>query len=207
MEFDFDSRVTCVDGSAGSLVGLMTDPIERSLRHIAVEPSHRPGRARLVAASLVVAATPWGVTLGCSREDVNGMPPFRDVEFFPHGAEYGAAVAALAGPDRHHPAAKPLAVFVERVPAGEVEIRCGEPVHAPDGAIGRVEGVAVDDRGRITHILLEEGHLGRRREVAIPAGSLERIDASGIHTPLSKHQIAALPEIGIDLAGSWRGLA
>lgn len=207
MEFDFDSRVTCVDGSAGSLVGLMTDPIQRSLEHIAVEPSRHPGRARLVAASLVVAATPWGVTLGCSREDVNGMPEFRDVEFFPHAAEYGDPGADLARPDNHRPAARRLAVFVERVPAGEVEIRCGEPVRTPDGAIGRVEGVAVDDAGRITHVLLQEGHLWGRGQVAIPAGSLERIDASGIHTPLSKHQVAALPEIGIDLSGSPGGLA
>jgi predicted lipoprotein with Yx(FWY)xxD motif len=35
----------------------------------------------------------------------------------------------------------------------------------------------VDDAGHITHVLLQEGHLWGRREVAIPVASLERIDA------------------------------
>jgi hypothetical protein len=55
-----------------------------------------------------------------------------------------------------------LAVFVDRVPAGEVEVRRHEQVHTADNAIARVEGLVVDDADHITHVLLQEGHLWGR---------------------------------------------
>ncbi len=70
-------------------------------------------------------------------------------------------------------------------------------MQATDGAIGRVEGLVVDGEGHITHVLLQEGHLWARKEVAIPIGSIEKIDADGIHVRLSKHELADLPELGI----------
>jgi hypothetical protein len=42
MEFDLGSSVTCTDGRAGRVVGLIADPIARALAHIAVEPGHHP---------------------------------------------------------------------------------------------------------------------------------------------------------------------
>jgi len=71
-------------------------------------------------------------------------------------------------------------------------------VQAADGAIGKVEGLVVDDESRITHVLLQEGHLWGRREVAIPIGFVEKIDSEGIHVQLSKSEIADLPELGVD---------
>jgi hypothetical protein len=183
--------VTCTDGSAGKVVGLVADPITRALAHIAVEPRHHPGGARLVPVGLVASASLARVDLGCSLEDFRGLPEFRDVEFIPHGAEdVGAGLAwpydGLTGWNQ--------AVFVDRVPAGEVEIGRHEHVHAADGAIGRVEGLVVDDAGHITHVLLQEGHLWGRKEVAIPLALLERIDTDGIHIGLSKHEIGDLPD-------------
>jgi hypothetical protein len=64
-------------------------------------------------------------------------------------------------------AAPVQAIVQDVVPLGEEDIDLGEPVHALDGAIGRVEGVRVDpgDHG-VTHVLLQEGHLWERRESA-----------------------------------------
>ncbi len=91
----------------------------------------------------------------------------------------------------------PLPVIVDHVPPGEVEIRRHEQVHAADGAIGRVEGLVVDGEGRITHVLLQEGHFWDRKEVSIPIGSVDKIDADGIHVRLSKQEIEDLPELGV----------
>jgi hypothetical protein len=195
MEFDLGSGVTCADGHVGKVVGLIANPVARVLAHIAVEPEPQPGRARLVPVGLVTAAGPNGLELGCSLEDFRRLPEFRDVQFIPYGAEY-------VGPELAWPfyglAGRNVAVFVDRVPVGEVEIRRHEHVHAVDGAIGRVEGLVVDDAGHITRVLLQKGHLWGRKEVEIPVAALERIDRYGVHVRLSKHEIADLPTIGLE---------
>jgi hypothetical protein len=44
-------------------------------------------------------------------------------------------------------------------PVGESDVGPGEPVHAVDGEIGRVQGFLVDPANRrATQLLLQEGH-------------------------------------------------
>ena len=59
------------------------------------------------------------------------------------------------------------------VPLGEADVDRGDPVYALDGEIGRVQGLMVDrDDHRVTHVLLEEGHLWGRKKVSIPASAV-----------------------------------
>ena len=59
------------------------------------------------------------------------------------------------------------------VPLGEADVNRGDPVHALDGEIGRVQGLLVDpDHHRVTHVLLEEGHLWGRKKVSIPVSAV-----------------------------------
>jgi hypothetical protein len=70
-------------------------------------------------------------------------------------------------------------------------------VHASDGEIGKVEGFVVESsQGHVTHVLLQEGHLWGRKQVAIPIGAVEKID-QGITVKLTKHEIEALPAVGV----------
>jgi sporulation protein YlmC with PRC-barrel domain len=83
------------------------------------------------------------------------------------------------------------------LPPGEVGIRRGEAVHASDGEIGKVEGLVVDTaQGHVTHVLLQEGHIWGRKRVAIPIGSVQKIDQA-ITVQLTKGEIEALPAVGI----------
>ena len=83
------------------------------------------------------------------------------------------------------------------LPPGEIGIGRGEPVQASDGEIGKVEGLVVDSaRGHVTHLLLQEGHLWGRKQVAIPIGTVEKI-GEDITVKLTKHEIEALPAIGV----------
>ena len=69
----------------------------------------------------------------------------------------------------------------------------GEHVHAVDGEIGQVLGFIVDpDDQRVTHVLLKEGHLWGRREVAIPISAVTAID-EGIRLNITKKQVEDLP--------------
>jgi len=86
-------------------------------------------------------------------------------------------------------------VLEDVIPVGEKEVGPGEPVHALDGEIGRVQGFLVnpgDDR--VTHVLLLEGHLWGRKKVAIPISAVTGIDA-GIRLNLTKQQIGELPPV------------
>src|SRR5438045_4183547 len=80
-----------------------------------------------------------------------------------------------------------------QVRLGEEELEGGEPVHAVDGEIGRVAGLRVDPGShRVTHVLLQEGHLWGRKDVVIPASAVTKVEG-GIWLNLTKEQVEALP--------------
>jgi sporulation protein YlmC with PRC-barrel domain len=94
----------------------------------------------------------------------------------------------------------PMGVVYDTTPAGEVEVRRGEHVHATDGAIGRVQGLVVDRKSRhVTHVLLQEGHLWGKKEVAIPIGAVAKVDPDdGIRLSVTKQQVQDLPPVDIE---------
>jgi len=87
-------------------------------------------------------------------------------------------------------------VVYETVPVGETDVGPGERVHAIDGEIGRVLGFLVDpDDHRMTHVLLQEGHLWGRKKVAIPVSAVTGVE-NGIRLNLTKEQVEDLPPVG-----------
>lgn len=94
----------------------------------------------------------------------------------------------------------PQPVVSDRVPLGEVQIRRGDKVHASDGEIGSVQGLVIDSRDHhVTHVLLQEGHLWGRKQVAIPIGAVTSV-TDGIRAELTQQQVQDLPPV--DLSSS-----
>jgi hypothetical protein len=89
-------------------------------------------------------------------------------------------------------------VATDAVPLGEVSVRRGDYVHATDGDIGRVQGLVID-RGssHVTHVLLQEGHLWGRKDVAIPIGAVAST-SDDIQLTITKAQVQDLPPVDID---------
>ena len=52
----------------------------------------------------------------------------------------------------------------------------------------------------MTHLLLKEGHLWGRKEVAIPIGAVARID-DGIRLTITKREVEDLPPVDINHPG------
>jgi sporulation protein YlmC with PRC-barrel domain len=195
------------DGSFGTLVRVVIDPIERTLTHLVVEPHLRPGQGRLVPIDLV-DATSTPIELECTAAEFDCLETVEATRFLPGSSRrwgyqpdqwlswpyYALALGGmLAGGVGVLPA-----VGSHRVPAGEVEIRRGDHVHATDGAIGRVQGLVIDRTDHhMTHVLLEEGHLWGVRQVAIPAAAVADID-DGVRLTLTKDEVRDLPLITVE---------
>jgi hypothetical protein len=92
----------------------------------------------------------------------------------------------------------PQTVAHDTVPQGEVNVRRGDPVQATDGDIGRVQGLVTDRRScHVTHVLLQEGHLWGRREVAMPISAVTST-SNGIRLRISKQEVQDLPPVDVE---------
>jgi hypothetical protein len=92
----------------------------------------------------------------------------------------------------------------ETVPFGEVDVHGGDRVRASDGEIGHVEGLIIDrsDR-RVTHVLLQQGHVWGHKRVAIPIDAVTRV-AADLEVGLTKHQVHDLPSVDLDDRDTYR---
>ena len=194
-EFTLGARATCTDGFCGVVRRTIVDPAARTVTHLVIEPGHHHhSGSRLVPVELAEEAA-GEIRLRCTLDEFGRLNPAEEVERASGG--YGAA-----GPIQAHGLADGMAVtdqtpvlLTHAVPLGEAEVERHDPVHATDGEIGQVEGFVVDPADhKMTHILLQEGHLWGRKHVAIPASAVVSVDA-GIQLNMTKKQVEELPPL------------
>jgi len=200
--YSIGSAVTCTDGPGGEITQVVIDPVRRQVTHLVVEPKHRLGLGRLVPLTLVagVDAGSGEVALSCTTADFEHLAQAEEQRFLPEvdgwlgynpGQVYAWPHYGLSMPT------VPLATVEETLPPGEVAIFRGDQVRATDGDIGQVKGLAIDAAtNRVTHVLLAEGHLWGRKEVAIPVAEVTSVQ-DGIEVRLTKRQIQDLPPVEV----------
>jgi sporulation protein YlmC with PRC-barrel domain len=218
MEFPIGAQVTCTDGVCGELRRVVIDPVARKVTHLVVEAPHRVGLGRLVPVDLVEQGGEE-LRLKCSQADFEKLDEAEEMQYLPGanpGSGYGPdetwslpyyglggpgtglgslGVGSGAGAGAGN---SDLPVVYDRIPLGEVEVRRGDVVHASDGTIGKVQGIVIDPEDhQVTHVLLQEGHLWGRKEVAIPINAVSDVK-DGIRLSLTKDEVRDLPEVDID---------
>ena len=212
MEFKLGATASCSDGRCGEVSRTILDPARRSVTHLVIEHKHQSGSGRLVPIDLVDTAG-GQITLRCTLAEFDQLDPSEDVELADdgYGGGYGDAgsvqgygnvggmgVGASAsgmgiGMGIGH---RTRTYVTENVPLGEAQVARHESVHALDGEIGKVEGFIVSpDDHKVTHVLLQEGHVWGRKEVAIPVSAVTAVD-EGIRLNLTKQQVEDLPPLG-----------
>jgi sporulation protein YlmC with PRC-barrel domain len=222
-DFVIGAEVACTDGVCGDLKRVVVDPVARELTHLVVQPRHSDTFGKLVPVSLVDSATDPVITLRCTGEDFEGLEDAEETDFVPgaqgkwgYGQEqmlsfpyFGMGLATMGlghmgagmlsmGIDGPGMTSEPQSITRDRVPLGDVEIRRGYTVHATDGAIGEVRGLVVDPADRhVTHVLLEEGHLWGKKNVAIPIAFVASV-GDDIRLTVSKDEVRDLPAVEID---------
>jgi sporulation protein YlmC with PRC-barrel domain len=191
-EFAIGAKASCVDGLCGEVSRIIVDPATDTVTHLVIEPRHRRELARLVPVDLVDAAA-GDIGLRCTLAEFDKLDAAEElapVENVLGGLGIGGMMPPMGIP------ATVTTVVYETVPVGETDVGPGERVHAIDGEIGRVLGFLVDpDDHRMTHVLLQEGHLGGRKEVAIPVSAVTGVE-NGIRLNLTKEQVEGLPPVG-----------
>ena len=175
---------------------MVVDPISQQVTHLVVEPKHGRGLGRLVPLDRVDTAS-GEVQLSCTLADFEKFDFAEETQFYPGDS-------AFPGYEPEEVVYWPYQLGLYNaefsrgtLPQGEVAIRRGEQVHATDGDIGRVQGLVIDPLDHhVTHVVLQEGHLWGRKEVAIPISAVTRVDG-GIRLNMSKQEVGDLPAVEV----------
>jgi hypothetical protein len=195
------SEAVCSDGYRGQVQAVVLDPAAGTVTHLVVEPEGRSGLGRLVPLDLLDTA-PEGNRLRCTEAEFRGLEAAEEtlaeftlgyqvpVQLLPPGWRGASGLAAEGGEFPRIPEKATTDV----IPSGEVEERRGGHVHATDGNAGQLRALRIDPAGgRFTHVLVREGHLGARRDVAIPFSSVAGFDDDGIRLSITRRQVRDLP--------------
>ncbi|MGH7734779.1 MAG: hypothetical protein ACREOE_14080 [Gemmatimonadales bacterium] len=188
-EFAMGATASCADGPGGEVTRVIIDPATKTVTHLVIEPKHRLGAGRLVPLDLVDTAA-GGIRLRCTVEEFGRLEAAEETELVDDFTG-GLGLGGLNAPMGVSPPVQ--AVVQDVVPLGEADVDRGERVHAIDGEIGRVQGFLADPGDhRVTHVLLQEGYLWGRKEVAIPVSAVTKVE-NGIWLNLTKKQVQDLP--------------
>lgn len=212
VRLQFGALAEASDGPAGELGRVIIDPASQELTHLVVTPRHGPGRLIPVE---ILTGDGEPLRLRCTRAELRS---YDEAEEATVTGESGAsspysfdesegARSGLGGmgsqdtglfrPAHRH---RNPSSEADRVPLGKVEIRHDDPVHALDGPIGAVGAVVIDPGDHhVTHVLLKEGHLWHRKQVAIPIGAANRV-GDEIQVKLTRQQVADLPSVELTSA-------
>ena len=211
-EYILGAKASCSDGFCGEVSRTVFDPVARTVTHLVIQPRHRGALGRLVPLELVDPMA-GEIRLQCTIAEFEQLDPAEEVELVEdagYGGGYGSAASvqgygnvgsmgvggSVSGMGLGMSSRYPTRTVVSHaVPLGEAEVERDEHVHALDGEIGQVEGFVVSpaDR-RVTHVLLREGHMWGRKEVAIPVSAVVAVD-EGIRLNITKKQVEDLPPL------------
>jgi len=216
-EFVIGSDVACTDGACGQLSSVVVDPVALVLTHLVVESKHGRGLGHLVPIELATVVD-TAIALNCTSAEFDALEAAHETKFIPGVSGLWSYPAGRIVSWPYYPLggaetdptdradvetsnglqAGPQTYLTDRVPPGDVEVRRGDHVHATDGAIGNVQGLVIDRADHhVTHVLLQEGHLWGRKQVAIPIGAVASVD-NGVRLTLTKDDVRDLPPIDLD---------
>jgi hypothetical protein len=206
-------EVSCTDGACGELARVIFNPVTDTVTHLAVAPKHHKGIGQLVPIDLVEASDQT-IRLSCTIAEFEQLDSAEEDQFLPYtdpesgtvtggaaswplyGLHFDSMPIGSAGFTHLDAPEVPQEVVSDRIPVGEVEVQRGDQVHASDGPIGVIEGLVVDPRDEhVTHVLLQEGHLWGRKQVAIPISSVIHSDAGLIRVGLTNEEVRDLPPV------------
>jgi PRC-barrel domain len=200
MDIPLNAQVDCTDGVCGRSEFVLINPVTDQLTHLVVKEDSSPNIEYIVPVDFVAETVDETIHLRCTKAELEKMDPFIKTTFIEEklpviNPGYGVGLGTYF----YLPFVTPMEsvqvpVQQQQVPAGELAVRRGTRVEATDGFVGKVDEFVVNpDSGRITHLVMREGHLWGKKDVIIPLSALGDTHADTVFLKLDKHQIESLP--------------
>jgi sporulation protein YlmC with PRC-barrel domain len=195
------AKVECTDGPCGKSTRVIADPDSGKLTHVVIEDKKLPDSSdRLVPVEKIADTTGGVIRLNCTRDELAGLPPFTTVHYVQkeipdYAGSYVAGEPLPPVPeDTWVDEAKE-----EHIPAGELALSRGMAVKSKGSKkVGQVDGLVVDpDSGEITHLLMREGHLWGKKDVALPVSAIDFLDADTVYLKLDNAAVKDLPTVPV----------
>ena len=194
------AKVDCTDGPCGKSTNVIINPVNHKVTHFVLQDKHLPDNpTRLVPVAKVAAATPQEITLTCTKADVAKMAPFVVSNFIRESAPGKAYASGEAYTSQYVVDDTAYDEVRERnIPEGELALYSGMRVEATNGKIGKLDELVLDPQsGEVTNLLLREGHLWGKKEVAIPVSAIDFADADTVYLRLDEASVKALPAVPV----------
>lgn len=211
MRLKLEKPVRCTDGTVHELADVVIDSSSKAVTHLVVQPKDEPESARLVPIELADESGSDGgaISLRCTAELLERLERVREYAFLRPGeqpeedSKWDVGVEDVYSAPNYTPSSlgdyggdldSGMGIAYDRVPKGEIELRHASSVYSSDEHhMGRVEGLEVDADDRVTHLLLERGHLWWKREIPIPADAVSRFENDMVTLGITKKELEALP--------------
>jgi hypothetical protein len=198
-EIPVHAHVLCSDGNYGQSTDVIVDRLTLKATHFVVQ-ANLFDSLRLVPMDAVASYDAHVIHLKCRKAEVDEFPLFIERDYaqsedlaylYPavETQDWGAPTMIPAlGP-------QPIAIDHVNIPEGEVEIPNGLPVQATDGTIGHVDYLISDDQtGKITHFVLQHGHLWGKKDVVVSLECVDHVDDEAIYLKISRTDVEKLPK-------------
>jgi len=207
MKLELGTSIRCADGATRELVDVVIDSSSSRVTHLVIQPAQHAEDARLVPISLASRAEDGEseISLNCGAADLERFDPVHKFEILRAGErpnedpKWDVGVEDIVVAPNYAPTAfgdyggsldSDVTISYDRVPKGEIELRHASSVYSADGHhLGSVDAVVVDDGDRLTHLLLERGHLWWKREVALPASAISKFESDMLTLGVTKREL------------------
>ena len=182
-DINFGASVQCSDCPCGKATNVVLNPVTRKASHIVVEDKKLPQNStRLVPIGKVTDATQTQINLNYTKNDVVQMPAFMFTDYI-HETAPGKGLTYYS-------------VQVKNIPADELALSSGMEIDASDGKVGKLDEVVLNSKsGEVTHLLMQQGYLWGKKEVAVPVSTASSTAGGVIHLKLNKKAVGELPYV------------
>ena len=196
MDLKIGVPVYCQNGLCGKLSAVIMNPVTDKITHIVITEKDFPHTERMIPQSLVQSTDEKAAHLSCDAQFVHSQQEFVETEYIP----IEVSSQNILGEYYFFPYVEPLngniPIRSENVPSGELSLHRGELVEASNGFVGKVDELIYNPADNtVTHIVLREGHLWGKKELAVPVEDIDHIESNTVYLNIEKKSIDQLPEI------------
>jgi len=199
MDIPIKADVICNDEDCGHVTCVIVNPKDENLTHVVVEENQHPYDEFMVPAQLIKNSNEKSIQLSCSKDELTHMENFIEHRFVPIEKVYGIYPVRRQVYVPYSSYSEKFAdIPYERIPKGEISFHRGSVIEATDGPVGKLDEFQIDASGEhISHLIIKEGHLWNKKEVAIPVSEIDHSEKDIVYIKLNKDQVANLPTLPV----------